>query len=43
MLFIEANECVRVEGEFSEFCGGGGCEAGVCDVLFNIFMDGCGL
>ncbi len=31
-FYSEANVCVRVGGEFSEFCCGGESEAEVCDV-----------
>ncbi len=35
-LYREAKACVRVGGKFSEFCSGGGSEAGVCDVTMVI-------
>ncbi len=35
-FYREANACVRVGGEFSEFCSGGGNEAGVCDVTMVV-------
>ncbi len=35
-FYREANACVRVGGEFSEFGGGGGSEAGVCDVTMVV-------
>ncbi len=35
-FYREANACVRVGGEFSEFCSGGGSEAGVCNVTMVV-------
>ncbi len=35
-FYREANACVRVGGKFSEFCSGGGSEAGVCDVTMVV-------
>ncbi len=35
-FYREANACVRVGGELSEFCSGGGSEAGVCNVTMVV-------
>ncbi len=35
-FYREANACVRVGGKYSEFCGGGRSEAGVCDVTMVV-------
>ncbi len=35
-FYREAKACVRVGWEFSEFCGGGGSESGVCDVTMVV-------
>ncbi len=35
-FYREVNACVRVGGKYSEFCGGGGSQAGVCDVIMVV-------
>ncbi len=35
-FYREKNACVRVGRGFSEFCRGGGNEAGVCDVIMVV-------